>query len=638
VSETTPRLELPLIGDHTQKHLVMNAGLMRLESLVQARVLSRTLTAQPASPADGDSYILPSGRTGAVWGSLIAGTFVRAEGGTWETEGFPEGAIIRVADEAAFVVRTASGWEAFEASIHSLDSLDHLGIGTMADTTNVLAVKGPAVLISARSVAEGGSGDATLAISKETDSDTAQILLQKDFSTRALLGLLGDNNLSLKVSPNGSTFTQALSINNATGVTTLSGLTLKDAALILQDDADATKQASFELSGITPATTRTYTLPNVTGTLATTGNLSQTFSGTTIFSGPTASFGTSTAAATYGLGSGATTGAATKTVNIGTAGLSGSVTNITLGSAVGGATGTLNIYTPTVAFAASVTSLAAPAATMTGLYLGLGGAVPDATNRLSVATPAVLLNHAGSSVQLKLNKNAAANTASVLLQDGFSGRSEFGLTGDDNTTLKVSPDGSTWTTAFSVDRSTAKVSPRWGIQPPVWPMKSLLGSGGKRLGPLGVATTTNSAITANRLYMMPVMIPYDMTAVALALRVTTGAAGNARMGLYADNQGNPGSLLLDAGAVDTATAGLLELTLSQPLVAGVYWLAVVFSAAPTVNAHTGAGGAMGRDSASVTSVPIAGYYRGFTYAALPADESGQVYTATSTIVPTLMVG
>lgn len=43
--------------------------------------------------------------------------------------------------------------------------------------------------------------------------------------------------------------------------------TLKDASFTLQDDADATKQAQFQLSGIATGTLRTYTLPNASTTL-----------------------------------------------------------------------------------------------------------------------------------------------------------------------------------------------------------------------------------------------------------------------------------------------------------------------------------------------------------------------------------
>lgn len=60
-----------------------------------------------------------------------------------------------------------------------------------------------------------------------------------------------------------------------------SSSTFSDATFTLQDDGDATKQARFQLSGITTATTRTYTLPNATTTLVG-DNFSQTLSNKTL--------------------------------------------------------------------------------------------------------------------------------------------------------------------------------------------------------------------------------------------------------------------------------------------------------------------------------------------------------------------
>jgi Protein of unknown function (DUF2793) len=86
---------------------------------------------------------------------------------------------------------------------------------------------------------------------------------------------------------------------------------------------------------------------------------------------------------------------------------------------------------------------------------GLGiGTTSDATNRLAVQAPATLLNHEGAGHQLKLNKATAGDTASMLFQSNWTGHAEMGLAGDTGFSIKVSDDGSTWTTALSFDPAT----------------------------------------------------------------------------------------------------------------------------------------------------------------------------------------
>ncbi len=243
---------------------------------------------------------------------------------------------------------------------------------------------------------------------------------------------------------------------------------ISDAVFSLVNDTDPTKKAVFSLSGISTATTRSYTLPNTSselailaGTQTFTGN--KTFSGTLTASGTvtvsaaTASIGTATTTATYGMGTGATTTGVTKTVNLGTGGASGSNTVVNIGSATAGAGGTTVINTPMVTFANAVTQVGMPQANLTAQLLGLGGATADSYNRVSVNTPALLFNNAGAGIEATVNKAAAGNDAAFAFKTGFSARALIGLLGSDDFSFKVSPDGSTFFDAIRIDRTSGQV-------------------------------------------------------------------------------------------------------------------------------------------------------------------------------------
>jgi hypothetical protein len=87
----------------------------------------------------------------------------------------------------------------------------------------------------------------------------------------------------------------------------------------------------------------------------------------------------------------------------------------------------------------------------------------DATNKLAVSSPSVLFNHAGSDQRLKINKNAAGDTASLVFQDGFLGRAEIGLTGDDDFHFKVSGDGATFFESLWISRASGLVTAKNGF-------------------------------------------------------------------------------------------------------------------------------------------------------------------------------
>ena len=235
-----------------------------------------------------------------------------------------------------------------------------------------------------------------------------------------------------------------------------------DAVFELAYHADPTRRAVFDLAAIAAGATRSFALPDVSTELAGLSG-AQTFDGNKVFageleaSGAVATIGTAPGNATYGVGTGATASGATKTVNLGTGGAAGSDTVVNIGSDVAGADGAMVVNTPSVNFANGVTVVGMPQANLTALLLGLGGAVADAWNRLSINTPAVLLNNAGAGVEATVNKDAPAHDAAFAFKTGFSARALFGLLGDDDFRVKVSPDGSTFHDALQVDRTSGQV-------------------------------------------------------------------------------------------------------------------------------------------------------------------------------------
>ncbi|WP_159728403.1 hypothetical protein [Methylosinus sp. Ce-a6] len=97
-----------------------------------------------------------------------------------------------------------------------------LGVNTTADATNRLAVKSNAALFSHDDVTPG-TGDMRIAVDKSAAAKDAAFVFQDAASTRALFGLLGDDNFTIKVSPDGAAFRQALSVDKSTGHVGLNG-------------------------------------------------------------------------------------------------------------------------------------------------------------------------------------------------------------------------------------------------------------------------------------------------------------------------------------------------------------------------------------------------------------------------------
>ena len=446
MSETT-QLGLPLLQpSQAQKHVTVNDAMMVLDTVVQLSVKDSVLNAPPSLPLEGDRYIVGPAPTGA-WSGMARqiGAWI---GGAWVFYQPQEGWIAWDVVAAKALVFTLGTWQPLSSG--SLpNTLPELGINALPDATNKFVFSGTNSLMTS-------AGSIDLAVNKAAAGNTASLTFKDGFSTRALLGLLADDNFTLKVSSNGSTFATPLIASGATGK--IATLLATSDGVTLSDGTDPTKAAKFSLTGLSTGTTRTYTLPDTSQTLAHVGGAAQTFAGSVTMTNATASIGTSVASATYGLGNGATGAAATKTVDIGSAGVSGSTTVVNVGSAVAGALGTLVVNSPTVTFANSVTAVAMPQATLSAGRVGVGGATADTTNRLNVNSPNVLMNNAGAGIDIAVNKAAVGNDASMTFKNGFSTRALLGLLADDNFTLKVSSNGTSFATPLVASGATGKVA------------------------------------------------------------------------------------------------------------------------------------------------------------------------------------
>lgn len=93
---------------------------------------------------------------------------------------------------------------------------------------------------------------------------------------------------------------------------------------------------------------------------------------------------------------------------------------------------------------------------------------------------------------------------------------------------------------------------------------------------VGVVTASgsNGTITQNRLFALPFNVGASRAFDRIAVNSLGVAATNVRLGIYADSNGKPGALILDAGTVATTSAGLAQITISQTL-SGRVWLACV---------------------------------------------------------------
>jgi len=213
MTETT-HLSLPFIeGGQAQKHVTHNEALRALDALVMLAAHDRDLASPPASPADGDRYIVKAPGTGGFAGK--DNQIAMCDDGVWMFYPPQPGWTCYVEDEGALVVYDGSGWQIATGTV--LQNLALLGIGTTADAVNPFAARLNKALWTACYAADGGDGDLRYTLNKEAPGKVLSLLMQSDWSGRAEIGLIGSDDLTFKVSTDGSDWKAALVADRATG-------------------------------------------------------------------------------------------------------------------------------------------------------------------------------------------------------------------------------------------------------------------------------------------------------------------------------------------------------------------------------------------------------------------------------------
>jgi len=201
----TPRMALSEIqAAQSQKHVTVNDDLIQIDALSDLYLLGQFVNAPPGSPADGDTYVVGGAPTGAWTG--YAYKIAYCIDGAWRFFAPFNGLRATLASNGASLVYLNGNW------LGDMVLPGKLGVGgATPDSNNPVSMNIASMLLS------NSSGSLNVTLSKQATANDARFTFQTNYSTRALFGLLGDDNFTVKVSPDGSTFKTGFTVNKDTG-------------------------------------------------------------------------------------------------------------------------------------------------------------------------------------------------------------------------------------------------------------------------------------------------------------------------------------------------------------------------------------------------------------------------------------
>lgn len=200
MSDMTANLALPyILPSQAQKHVTHNEALQTIDAVAQLTVTA-SLSAPPGSPAEGACYAVIATATGLFAGK--EGRLALRVDGSWTFIQPRRGWRAWFVADSRLRVHDGSAWQIFDP----VGTPATFGINATADTTNRLTLASDASLFN-----HAGTGH-QVKVNKASAAATASLMFQSGFSGRAEMGLAGTDTFSIKVSPDGSAWAEALAI------------------------------------------------------------------------------------------------------------------------------------------------------------------------------------------------------------------------------------------------------------------------------------------------------------------------------------------------------------------------------------------------------------------------------------------
>lgn len=214
MSDVTDHLKLPLLAaSQAQKHVTHNEALVALDRLIFLTVQARDQPTPPALPEEGEMWIAGPAASES-WAGKDNQVAVH-NGSYWEFHEPRTGWLAFVTATAGFCFFDGSEWQDLGG-----------GNGLAELRAQTVAINGPA--LGGGSLTVHGaetrfradpdlSDDVRLIVDKETTAATASLIFQTGTEGHAEIGLAGNDDLSLKVSADGTGWLEALRLDGVSG-------------------------------------------------------------------------------------------------------------------------------------------------------------------------------------------------------------------------------------------------------------------------------------------------------------------------------------------------------------------------------------------------------------------------------------